>query len=77
MDALMAARQQIKAAAAEAGLPKFTLMPLIVRATSLALLRFPELNASISKGEYIWLCMYLCVHLWIYTYPHLSMLSSR
>eukprot|EP00967_Tisochrysis_lutea_P022477 scaffold25603_cov30-Tisochrysis_lutea.AAC.1 len=51
MDELMAVRQQLKAAAAEVGLPKFTLIPLIVRATSLALAQHPELNGSISEGE--------------------------
>jgi 2-oxoisovalerate dehydrogenase E2 component (dihydrolipoyl transacylase) len=52
MDELMAVRQQLKVAAAEAGLPKFTLMPLIVRATSLALAQHPELSASISAGAH-------------------------
>eukprot|EP00962_Isochrysis_galbana_P042381 scaffold15834_cov96-Isochrysis_galbana.AAC.5 len=50
MDELMAMRQQLKVAAAEAGLTKFTLMPLLVRATSLALAQHPELNASVVEG---------------------------
>lgn len=49
MDDLAAVRQQLKPIAAEYGVPKFTLMPLIVKATSLALTHFPELNSSISE----------------------------
>jgi len=49
MDALMEVRQQLKQVALDKGLGKFTLMPLIVKATSLALAEFPELNASISE----------------------------
>ena len=48
MDELMEARQTLKAAAAELGQPKFTLMPLMVKAASLALTRHPLLNSSIS-----------------------------
>jgi len=50
MDALMEVRQQLKQVALDKGLGKFTLMPLIVKATSLALAEFPELNASISEA---------------------------
>lgn len=49
MDELMSVRQQMKALAATHGVSKFTLMPLIVKATSVALSQFPELNASISE----------------------------
>merc|ERR1712039_367447 len=48
MDELVAVREKLKPLAAELGLPKFTLMPLIVKATSLALTQYPELNASIT-----------------------------
>ena len=48
MDALAAARQELKAVAAAHGLSKFTLMPLIVKATSLALAEYPTLNSSVS-----------------------------
>ena len=42
------ARQELKAVAAAHGLSKFTLMPLIVKATSLALAEYPTLNSSVS-----------------------------
>jgi len=48
MDALMAARMELKEVAAKYGVPKFTLMPLLIKATSLALAEFPILNSSIS-----------------------------
>lgn len=48
MDELAIVREQLKPLAAESGIKKFTLMPLIVKATSLALARYPELNASVS-----------------------------
>lgn len=48
MDEVVAVREKLKPLAAELGLPKFTLMPLIVKATSLALTHYPELNASIT-----------------------------
>jgi len=48
MDAVMAARLEMKAAALDLGLKKFTLMPLLMKATSLALTDFPILNSSIS-----------------------------
>ena len=48
MDGLMAVRQQLKPLAEQHGIPKFTLMPLMLKATSLALAEFPELNSSVS-----------------------------
>lgn len=48
MDELMKVRQQIKPLAQAAGLPNFTLMPLLVKATSLALADYPILNSQIS-----------------------------
>ena len=49
MDALMAARAEMKDAAAAVGVPKFTLMPLLMKATSLALAEFPIMNSSVSE----------------------------
>ncbi len=49
MDALMAARNQLKEVAAKFGVAKFTLMPMMLKATSLALAEFPELNSSVSE----------------------------
>jgi len=46
MDGLMEAREALKAAATERGL-KFSYLPFIVKATSLALRRFPQLNAHV------------------------------
>ena len=48
MDALMAARLELKELAAKYGVSKFTLMPMLIKATSLALAEFPLLNSSIS-----------------------------
>ncbi|KAL1507986.1 hypothetical protein AB1Y20_007588 [Prymnesium parvum] len=48
MDAIMAARGEMKEFAASLGVPKFTLMPLLMKATSLALADFPLLNSSVS-----------------------------
>lgn len=48
MDELMKARQLLKPMAAEHGVPNLTLMPLLVKATSLALAEFPILNSQIS-----------------------------
>lgn len=48
MDALMAARAEMKEGALSMGLKRFTLMPLLMKATSLALADFPLLNSSIS-----------------------------
>jgi len=48
MDELMAVRQQLKPLAEKYGIPKFTLMPLMIKATSLALAEFPLLNASVA-----------------------------
>ena len=48
MDALMAARLELKERAAKYGVSKFTLMPMLIKATSLALAEFPLLNSSIS-----------------------------
>ena len=50
MDAVIAARKEILPLAAELGLAKFTLMPLILKATSLALAQHPILNSSISES---------------------------
>ena len=47
MDALLEVRKQLKPLAEGYGF-KFTLMPLLIKATSLALAEFPELNASVS-----------------------------
>jgi len=49
MDALMEARLEMKEHAAKLGVPKFTLMPLLMKATSLALAEFPILNSSVSE----------------------------
>merc|ERR1719238_2037702 len=49
MDNLMATRMALKPIAERYGVPKFTLMPLIVKATSLALAEFPLLNSSVSE----------------------------
>ena len=51
MDALMAARMQLKPLAEAYGVPKFTLIPLMIKATSLALAAFPLLNSSVSDDE--------------------------
>ena len=48
MDALMTARLELKELAAKYGVSKFTLMPMLIKATSLALAEFPLLNSSIS-----------------------------
>jgi len=50
MDELLSVRKQMKELAPKYGVAKFTLMPLIVKATSLALSQFPELNSSISAA---------------------------
>jgi 2-oxoisovalerate dehydrogenase E2 component (dihydrolipoyl transacylase) len=47
MDGAMAARAALKAAAAARGI-KFSYLPLIIKATSLALTQFPQLNAAMS-----------------------------
>ena len=46
MDAVMAARLEMKAAALDLGLKKFTLMPLLMKATSLALTGSPRLGGA-------------------------------
>ena len=46
MDNLMATRMALKPIAERYGVPKFTLMPLILKATSLALAEHPLLNSS-------------------------------
>jgi len=48
MDAVMAMRLELKELAAKYGVPKFTLMPILLKATSLALSEFPILNSSIA-----------------------------
>eukprot|EP00320_Phaeocystis_rex_P003939 CAMPEP_0119079538 /NCGR_PEP_ID=MMETSP1178-20130426/107615_1 /TAXON_ID=33656 /ORGANISM="unid sp, Strain CCMP2000" /LENGTH=91 /DNA_ID=CAMNT_0007062063 /DNA_START=18 /DNA_END=290 /DNA_ORIENTATION=+ len=48
MDELMALRKLLKPIAAAHGVPNFTLMPLLVKATSLALSEHPLLNSQIS-----------------------------
>jgi 2-oxoisovalerate dehydrogenase E2 component (dihydrolipoyl transacylase) len=48
MDELMALRKVLKPMAAAHGVPNFTLMPLLVKATSLALSEHPLLNSQIS-----------------------------
>ena len=48
MDELMALRKILKPMAAAHGVPNFTLMPLLVKATSLALSEHPLLNSQIS-----------------------------
>lgn len=47
MDALHALRSQLKEEAERAGM-KLTFLPFIIKATSLALARYPILNASLS-----------------------------
>jgi 2-oxoisovalerate dehydrogenase E2 component (dihydrolipoyl transacylase) len=47
MDALIAARDELRAAAAARGLAKLTFLPLLVKAASLALSSFPQLNAQL------------------------------
>jgi len=49
MDAIMEARTEMKGYAAQLGVPKFTLMPLLMKATSFALAEFPLLNSSVSQ----------------------------
>ena len=49
MDNLMATRMALKPIAERYGVPKFTLMPLILKATSLALAEHPLLNSSVSE----------------------------
>lgn len=49
MDNLMAARMELKAVAAKYGVAKFTMMPLLIKAMSMALAEYPILNASISE----------------------------
>jgi len=49
MDNLMACRMQLKPLAEKYGVAKFTLMPLIIKATSLALAEHPLLNSSVSE----------------------------
>ena len=48
MDALLACRATLKPLAAKYGIAKFTLMPLMIKATSLALAEFPLLNSSVA-----------------------------
>eukprot|EP01133_Synstelium_polycarpum_P016313 gene16313-19402_t len=50
MDGLMTLRSQLKPVAESRGI-KLSYLPFIIKATSLALLRYPSLNASISPNE--------------------------
>jgi len=49
MDNLIACRMQLKPLAEKYGVSKFTLMPLIIKATSMALAEHPLLNSSVSE----------------------------
>ncbi len=51
MDKATALRDSLKPLAVAQGLPKFTYLPLMLKAASLALLQYPILNASLSPDE--------------------------
>ncbi|GAM23756.1 hypothetical protein SAMD00019534_069310, partial [Acytostelium subglobosum LB1] len=50
MDALMALRKQLKSVASNRGI-KLSYLPFLIKATSLALLKYPVLNSSMSPNE--------------------------